>query len=845
MRTLSLDGPWELRHEALSVIGEAGSRMTGTRISDWIPAQVPGEVHLDLLAAGLTEEPLFSTHAASCRWPESRSWWYRRSFTVTPELFAEEVLELVFDGLDYYAQVFVNGALVGEAENSFVDHAFDIKHQVALGENTVLVRLTVGTERAQDQRVGERTQENIYGNRQSFKGTPQLRKPQFSYGWDWVDTLPNIGIWRGVRVRGTHGACLWHVNCNTRELSSARDRCKLSIAVEVQNLHPFSEHSGALEFTVTAPDGRQWKAIGATFLPVGRTRIERSFEIEQPALWWPNTLGCQPLHAVSVTLTCNGEEVDRWEKRIGLRTVALDRAPLPEGHRFCIRVNGEDVFCRGGNWIPADAILARAGPDKLARLVAEAREANLTMLRVWGGGVYEAEAFYEACDAAGILVWQDFMFACAAYPDEDPAFQDKVRREAVAAVRRLAHHPAIVLWCANNENLLAFDEWWNKDLCYPRDRIESGGHCIYSQVLPEVCRQLDPDRPYWPGSPAGGAHPNSETEGDCHWWHNGTMNTEKSRRIRHEIYDECRSRFVSEYGVIGPCQRRSIESYLRPGELDVRHLAWRLHTNQFEKDTLAAALRHHYADPENLDLDAYIRYGQMFQAVLYGRSIEALRFRKGDADDDCAGALIWMYNDCWGETGWTPIDYFCRRKASFYWIRNACAPVRALVRQRGGNLVTRIVNDSLISRQVTLHHGWMRLDGTAREMQRGEVRLAPNRMTEVARTPLEGRETSRWMYAAYVEGSGVECLPATWLLAPFRELECAPPDIRVTRREQSITLTSSRYAHGVVLHDEGAALLSDNYFDLIPGVPKTIRWVGPGPVPEELAFQALVPQRET
>ncbi|NIA13906.1 MAG: hypothetical protein GWP08_07485 [Nitrospiraceae bacterium] len=787
-------------------------------------ARVPGEIHLDLISAGDMEEPLVSLNAKKSRWVEKRSWWYVKTFRVTASLLRHERQELVFDGLDLYAQVFLNGELLGEAMNAFVPHVFDVRSLLIKGENTLAVRLTAGAElvpRALQPKGGNT--KKAYVGRRAFPGINHLRKPQFTYGWDWVDALPNVGIWRGVRLEAFSGVVLHDLSLNTRIRGA---EVFLDVCAVVENLHPWRERAGELVLDIKPPRGRTIRRRLSFRAQVGRQTVLAEVAIAKPQLWWPNGMGEQPLYRVVAEVFVDGELCDRRELEIGLRTIELDRAPSPSGgSRFSIRVNGQAVFCKGGNWIPADAIIARVSPRKYRTLVAEAKNANMNMLRVWGGGIYESPEFYEACDRAGMLVWQDFMFACARYPDRDPEFRNLVRAEAEAVIPKLRHHPCIVLWCGNNENILGFAEWWNSGKDIGDKDLRVGGSIIYNQVLPDVCRSLDPDRPYWPGSPAGGDVPNSETDGDCHWWVPFTMNQDVNRRISHEVFDECRSRFVSEYGVIGPCHPDSVKQYLKPEERRLDSRAWEEHTNAFENATIPAAIQRHYADVPELDIAARTLYAQLFQASMYGRTIEALRFRKNDPRDDCQGALIWMYNDCWGETGWTPIDYYLRRKPSYYWIRNACAPVKAIVRRRKKALVTRVVNDTLDGRKVEVHYGWMRVDGTDERMQAKAVSLPANGVLEIGGEPISTAaklNLRQWIYTAYLTGDGIEACPSIWLPMPHRELALAEPDILVTKRRHRIQLVSSVYCHAVHCEDKGRPLLSDNYFDLLPGVPKTV-----------------------
>jgi beta-mannosidase len=818
MRSINLDGKWQIQGRTLACTGEKGLARVRRAETGWMDARVPGEVHLDLKRAGLMPEPLVSTNAHRCRWPEKKSWWYRRLFNVSAAFLKEERQLLVFDGIDLYGQVFVNGRLVGEAKNAFVPLEFDVRTCLQKGRNELIVRVTAGSELAPgypDERLLARPKDP-WSNKAPWAGRQWLRKPQFTYGWDWVDALPNIGIWRSVHLEGRSGVLLQDIRLDT----ALHDR---DVYIEgeavIENLHPWSSCTCRLNVELTAPDGRTIVYAEEVRAQVGRQAVHWWMPVPDAQLWWPNGMGDQPLYAVRAWVEMRGATSDERRFNIGLRTVEIDQSPIRAGRRFCIKVNGQDVFCRGGNWIPADALLARVDRGKIEALVGAAREANMTMLRIWGGGIYEADAFYDACDRAGILVWQDFLFACSEYPDDEPWFREMIRWEAECAVRRLRHHACIALWSGNNENVLGFTDWWYAGKQGTEPGLRLGGTRLYNQVLPDVCRHLDANRPYWPSSPCGGVSPNAETEGDCHWWMEAMMNPDVNRRIQHEVYDECQSRFISEYGAIGPCHLDSMKQYLAPGEMRLSSAAFKAHTNAYEKETTPAAIRRHYAEPESLSLEDYVLYGQMFQAMMYGLSIESMRFRKHDPAQDCAGALIWMYNDCWGETGWTPIDYYLRRKASYYWIKRACAPVKPLVRRRGGNLVLRVVNDTLADATGVLKYGWFRFDGAATDVQEAEVVVPANGIVEIGRQAIGKRDAADWCFAAILDRGAGGQTSALYCLLPQRELRIPESDIRCTVNRGRVRLISHTYCHGVHIEDRGRGAWSDNFFDLLPGVP--------------------------
>ncbi|MBI4025895.1 MAG: hypothetical protein HY360_12995 [Verrucomicrobia bacterium] len=837
MQTINLNGSWTVLPAAFECAGEPGLAQTMRAQKGWIPARVPGEIHLDLIRAGQMPEPVIGVNMPACRWPETKSWWYRTAFEFDPDFLQHERQQLVFDGLDLYAQVFVNGRLAGESANAFVPAVFDAKRFLQAGRNELVVRLTAGSELARDEKPPGQEQPPLptraaHGaipnpDGRLWPGRKWLRKPQFAYGWDWTPALPNIGIWRGARLEGRRHAVLRDLRLDTLRRGN---RVCLEMEAVVENLHAWSERACVLLLEIQPPAGgaaiRRRYAVNA---PPGCRTVGDMIEIPKARFWWPNGMGDQPLYQVAAQVVHPDRTVhDCRQFAIGLRTIELDRSPLPEGSRFCFRINGRKAFCRGVNIGPHDVIPARVTDAKCGKLVAEAKNANMNMIRINGCAIYEAPAFYDACDHAGILIWQDFMLTCATYPEENRPFCEAIRNEAGTIIASLRHHPSLALWCGNNECAWGFRDWWNADKTKP---LDVGGQKLYNQLLPDSCRHLDPKRPYWPSSPCGGEAPNSELDGDCHWWGPAFMNPDLERRLRHETYDECRARFVSEYGVIGPCHLDSIKEYLAAGERYPDSKAWQFHTNTFEKGAVLAAIRRFYAEPERLSARQYALYGQMFQAVIHGYAMEALRFRKNDPQDDCQGALVWSYSDCWGETGWSLLDYYLRRKPSYYWFRRACAPVKVIVRQRGNQLITRIVNDTLQTVHATLELGWWRLDGGGKEAASRPVKVLANDMLEVGAAPVPApheRDPRAWVYAAVLRNAQRTPFDQSiWTFRPYRQLALTPaqPVVRILKdgwREISAPV----FAHAVHAEDHGRELLSDNWFDLLPDVPVRVRLAG-------------------
>jgi beta-mannosidase len=842
---LDLNGTWSVTSLPLEVEGDEGYRILTDGGHECFEAKVPGEIHLDLMRAGRMPDPQVGDNARTrCRWPERRSWWYRTEFNL-PVGFRRHLRQrLIFEGIDLYGQIFLNGQRLGTAKNAFATSAFDVKSLLRDDANELVVRVTSGMELSPPVPVADWSEwlDPLYALRSGDSHIySYLRKPDYStYGTDFCDPLPNIGIWRGVGLEGRSGVIIHHLRLDTVIGTS-----EVSLVGEVilENLHPWSELTTEVELRLEPPDGPAQDYRLRLGVPVGRFAVPCRIVVSDPLLWWPNGMGEQPLYRLTARVLSDGKESNRVTQVIGLRTVELDRSSLPEGSRFGIKINGVRVFCKGGNWAPADLIAARVDTRCYQALVEAARKAHFTMLRVNGVGLYESDEFYEACDRAGILIWQDFAFSDAQYPDNEESFRAEVRREAKAAIRRLRHHASLALWCGNSECIMTFFYSSKGD---PISLDTLGGVRLYNEVLPDVCRTYDPGRPYWPGSPFGGPDPNNEIAGDTHspyWWipanvfpdpFSALLREKPRKRALHmsrllagyqEVLDHWRGRFVSEYGVIGPPNMASVREYLGKGDESRHSTGWKIHSNEFEMGTTEAGIRYYYGNPELLSLEAFVHYGQMYQALLHGALIEALRFRKDDPLDDCEGALMWSYNDTWGETGWSIVDYYGRRKASYYAVKRGNAPVKVLVRSRQGHLLTRAVNDTRDAYTITVRCGWVRLDGRAHELQSHPIKVPENGMVEVAKVPIPSpseRDPRAWLYAALMTGEHIPADQAVWLLAPHRELTLSRPDIASTVRDGMLEVKSGTYCHGVHLQDGGQEILADNYFDLLPGIPRRI-----------------------
>jgi beta-mannosidase len=816
---ISLDGEWTVARLPLAEEGREGySRLAGAVT---IPAVVPGEVHLDLLRAGEIADPSVGANARAARWPEEHSWWFRTTFAATPEFRGHDRQRLVFEGIDLLGEVFLNGEPVARSDDAYTPLVVDVTRILREGENELVVRVTSGTELLGPEPDGEVNRRL----RASMRSDPIhdvrmfvadmhrfLRKPAYmTYGWDWCDPLPNIGLWKGVRLEGHTDVAIDAVRLDTVLGDGA---VALEGEVVLDNLQVWAERDVVVEVRVLTPEGTEIAQRVELLARAGLVHVPLRIEIPDARLWWPNGMGDQPLYRVVATVATERGETDRLEQRVGLRTVEIDRSPTEDGSRFCVRVNGQDVFCRGGDMAPLDLIPARVTPARYRAFVAQARDAHFTMLRVNGVGLYESDDFYDACDEAGILLWQDFTFACAIYPDADPAFMERVRGEAIANIRRLRSHPSLALWVGNNEVTNA----WNQDLV---PEGASHGQAIFTRLLSELCRELDPARPYWPASPYGGADPQDPTSGDLHGWDFTVKLAEWDATV-----DGLRGRFYSEY--FAPHSTPvldSVREYTGSENPRVGSDEWRIHTNTYNAyggGGLApeTGIAWHYGADEERPFEEHIRLGQLAQARSVGSALEALRFRKLDPVDDCEGALMWSFNDMWGETGWSILDAYDRRKVGYYWARRAARPVKVLVRRRGDDLVTRVVNDTLATPDVTVTTGWRRLDGGSAELEEHRVTLPANGVVTVDVTPADaGRDPREWIFAATLSGSDVEDDQSIWYSVPLREATLSAPEIRVTSVDGGVELASDVYVHAAHVNDGGRRIFADNHVELLPGVP--------------------------
>lgn len=835
---LSLNGVWQLRDEILTYPLTRACQLSYCE-EGWIAQPVPGDIHQGLVNAGRIAEPLLGLNSFDCAWTETRSWWFRRKFVVPGDWREADVAELEMHGLDCNAEIFLNGEHIGSHPSAFRPFVRDVKPWLVDGENVLLVRLTAGVEHVTEADVYSCDGVVHEADRafdRSSRGDPRrifARKPQYSWGWDWSPRVPTTAIGGDVTLRLMTTACIRDV-----ALRPARHGTEVLVhaTVAVEQFHYFKTRVGAVKVTLTDAQGHSFSAETNVLLRSGLTYVELLIPIPDAQLWWPNGLGDQHLYKVEATLTVTGCPLtDYVSFPYGIRFIELDTDDT-----FAFVVNGRKIYAKGANWVPADALYARVSDEKYETLVREARDANFNMLRVWGGGLYERDVFYEACDRYGILLWHDFMFACSPYPDHLAWFCEEVEKEADYQTRRLRRHACLALWCGNNENHEGLANWW-------KEKTRAGAY-IYNYILPAVVQRNCPEIPYWNSSPYGGERPNAYEVGDCHYWSEGTMNPDMQVRITPETYDACTARFVSEFGYIGAPVKETLLTYLDGAPFDRQSKVWQHHNNTFEQDTVEAGIRKHYTDPEALTPDEYVLYSGLVQGLMYAYALDSMH-----ANPKCGGSLFWMYADCWGEVGWTIVDYYLRRKPAWYFVKRAYAPLRLILRSADKDQIRVILaNDTPEPLAFELEYGYLSLDGALSSLHVIPVEAAP-----LSRAPLVifsrgDFDPTAGLWMARVP-SRPDIAPGIFRAVDYRQLKISACTLQFTVGEWEIVdsqwqcevkVGTDVYAHAVHFVLPEGALPSDNYFDLLPGATREIIIRATSPLPAEALEVRCVNARE-
>lgn len=768
-----------------------------------VKATVPGDLYSDLLAAGKMEDPYYRDNELAALPLSDADYDYETTFAVDTDAFAKEFQTLRFEGVDTLADIFLNGEKLASVNNMHRTYEFDVKALLRPAGNTLRVHFFSPTKY-----IKARYEAKILdGTSDAMRGFPYLRKAHYMFGWDWGPRLPGCGLFRPVTLISYDVARLDSVLVTQKHENGA---VTLHVRPALSGTEETPEEAGLTARTeVLSPDG-DVVASG-----------EDTLVIQDPMLWYPAGYGGQPLYTVRVTLLRGDEVLDVWERKLGLRTMTMTREKDEWGESFCHTVNGVKIFAMGGDYIPEDNLIARTNQERTKRLLRDARAANFNCIRVWGGGYYPEDWFYDLCDELGLIVWQDFMFACAVY-ELTEEFEENIRAELIDNIKRLRHHASLGLWCGNNEmeTFVQQGTWVNS----PRE--VSDYVKMYEYLFPKLVKQYDPQTFYWKASPSSGGdfdEPNDENRGDVHYWevwHGDKPFTE---------YRKFYFRYLSEFGFQSFPAVKTIGTFTEASDRNVYSYVMEKHQrNAAANGKIASYMGQTYLYPT--DFATFVYASQLLQATAIKYGVEHLRRHRGR----CMGAVIWQLNDCWPVASWSSIDYCGRWKALHYYARRFFAPV--LLSCEEESILTQdtnpnaepyevkksvrfnVSNETMTEENVTVRWSLRDPYGTVLSEETEEL-YAP------ALSAVWGEKTDlpdAKLYDAHVYyellSDGAVTSSGSVLFCPPKYYHFTDPHLTYRVENDELVVLSSAYAKDVEIQNENEDLvLSDNYFDLEPG----------------------------
>jgi beta-mannosidase len=798
-----------------------GWKFKQARLTNWYPATVPGVVHTDLIANQIIDDPFFRLNERGVQWIDMEDWIYETVVNIPDEIFSKDNIILYFKGLDTYADVYLNEEKLLEANNMFREWKVDIKNKAKKGNNTL--RIYFHSPIKVDMPKWEALPfQYEAGNDQSENGgifnrrvSVFARKAGYHYGWDWGPRLVTSGIWRPVYLEAWNEARLQDVFIQQKEVSS--QKALITASVEIVADKDLPDALVSIKDNVSQEVFASVKAS----LKKGVNKVDLDFTIKKPRLWWSHGLGEQYRYEMKTEIERNTSVIDSQIDKIGIRSLKIINKPDEYGKTLYVELNGIPVFAKGANYIPCDNFLPRVTKAVYERTLLDAINVNMNMLRVWGGGVYEDDIFYDLCDQYGILLWQDFMFACSVYPAEGE-FLENVKYEAIDNIKRLRNHASIALWCGNNECLDAWFGWgWEKKYRKQNPQyaeiIWKQYDTLFNHLLDDVVAEYAPESFYWPSSPyyrpEGGT---SDKSGDRHYW-----NVWHGRKPVSE-YNKERGRFFSEYGFQAFPEFESVKKYApRPedwsitSEVMMSHQRGGSHANEL----IETYLLNEYQKPKDFESFLYLN------SVLQGDAIRtAIEAHRRDMPY-CMGSLYWQHNDCWPVASWASRDYYGRWKALHYFARNSFADLLVSAIEENGTLDVYVVSDRLKDLKGTLTVRILSLTGGTVNSIRQTVKVKANTSNkvfsqEVAKLLKGTDKNSVVVNLAFTTGE--KTFTNNYFLDKQKNIlfpeASISRSIRVIEGGYEVTLESGRFARAVFMSLDGIDnFFENNYFDILPG----------------------------
>lgn len=798
-----------------------GWKFRQARLTNWYPATVPGVVHTDLLQNKIIEDPFFRLNERGLQWIDKEDWVYETCFTLAADMMRKENMELVFEGLDTYADVYLNDECILKADNMFRRWSIPVRQYIR-EENNILkvyfhspVKIDVPKWDALPYQYPASNDQSENGGLFNKKISIFARKAGYHYGWDWGPRLVTSGIWRPVYIRAWSDLRINDVFIEQKEVGAGR----AVIAGHVE-LDADKDMDGVLVTITDEATGRvlgEWQAD----LKRGTNRVTVDFVLHKPKLWWSNGLGEPFLYRFRTDIIAGGELLDSKTERVGIRSLKVVHQPDKDGHTFYIELNGRPVFAKGANYIPLDNFLPRVTPENYKRTILDAAGVNMNMLRVWGGGIYENDVFYDLCDEHGIMIWQDFMFACSMYPAEG-ALLDNIHQEAVDNVKRLRNHACIALWCGNNECQDAWLGWgWKREIERQNkeyaDKIWAQYRQQYHVTLPGVVREYAPGTFYWPSSPfAFEGEMSGTTDGDRHYW------SVWHGKAPISDYDSEKSRFFSEYGFQSFPEFDSVKRYAPyPEDWDIRSEVMMSHQRggDHANGLIETYLLNEYKKPR--DFRAFLYMNHVLQGDAIKTAIESHR-RQMPYN---MGTLFWQHNDCWPVASWASRDYYGRWKAQHYYVRKAYDDILISSVVEGDDLKVYAVSDRLENTSGRLQLQVCQFDGTVVHHWGKSVGISGNDSRVCFSAPLakllEGANRGTvYVRVDYTDKSG-RVYHNNYCLGKQKDMDYPKVDLQTEVRSieggYEVTVSADKFARAVCLSvADNESVYSDNYFDVQP-----------------------------
>lgn len=799
--------------------------------SDWRSAVVPGCVHTDLMAHGILKDPFYRKQEDEAQWIDKKNWVYRMEVELTAEQSSFEHLELEFQGLDTRADVYWDGELILSATNAFRTWKETLPTHLA-SEGRHLLRIFFHSPIDYGlQQQGEYHTKLPAINDQSDRGkvegnrrvSPYVRKPPYHFGWDWGPRLVTSGIWKPVILHGWNDARMADFYIRQDSVSKAFAQLTAMFTIE-------ADAAGKGEMMLSV-NGAPLDVFSHNWEP-GITTIEVPFRIESPRLWWTHDLGESYQYKFGVRLISENHLIGTSEINTGLRDIQLviDQDEEGGGSGFGFRLNGVPIFAKGANYIPQDIFPTRVTEDDNQKLINAARDANMNMIRIWGGGIYESDDFYAKCDEAGILIWQDFMFACSMYPGNEE-FLENVAREAEDQIKRLRNHACIALWCGNNEidmawaqhNMLGGWGWKQRFRKKTRTKIWEANTRIFHEILPQLVDSLSPEINYWPSSPyekEGGHSTNASTSGDMHYW--GVWHSQHPFKDFHKYV----GRFMSEYGFQSFPEFETVKQYTTEEDWDIESEVMAAHQRSgIGNLRIRSYMADHYVIPERFEDQLYV--GQLLQAKGITSAIEAHRF----ARPYCMGTLYWQLNDCWPVASWSGLDYYYRWKALHFAVREAFEPL--IIGIKPGEELNTIYAASDLVEPFDGVLSVKLFDFSGKILVESSFTVVIPALSSVQVGILEELIPPGFDLATSVlsielsEPDGTLRHQKLHYFFPEKKLTLTAPQIEISQVATdtgfSLELSTDVLAKNVYLQGIPGCVFSDNFMDLLPGEKKTIQ----------------------